>query len=84
MQVANGSNLILDPDLDTYYLMDTLIAKLPTAADQAGRTKDLALVGDAMEQRVALASAQNSLQGDADRALAPASTPRSRRPRGRP
>ncbi len=63
VQVANGSNLILDPDLDTYYLMDTLIAKLPTAADQAGRTKDLALVGDAMEQRVALASAQNSLQG---------------------
>jgi methyl-accepting chemotaxis protein len=62
VQVANGSNLILDPDLDTYYLMDTLIIKLPTAADQAGRTKDLALVGTAMDQRVALLSAQDSLK----------------------
>ena len=62
VQVANGSNLILDPDLDTYYLMDTLIIKLPTAADQAGRTQDLALVGTAMDQRVALLSAQDSLK----------------------
>ena len=42
--------------------MDTLIIKLPTAADQAGRTKDLALVGTAMDQRVALLSAQDSLK----------------------
>src|SRR5262249_16998378 len=27
--VADSSNLILDPDLDTYYLMDTAINKLP-------------------------------------------------------
>ena len=43
--------------------MDTLIAKLPTAADQAGRAKDLALVGDAIDQRVALAAAEGSLEG---------------------
>ena len=65
VQVANGSNLILDPDLDTYYLMDTLITKLPTAADQAGRSADLARIVEAdgtMDQRVALASATDSLK----------------------
>ncbi|MEB3161245.1 MAG: SpoIIE family protein phosphatase [Synechocystis sp.] len=29
-QVGNQSNLILDPDLDSYYLMDALLLKLPT------------------------------------------------------
>ena len=29
-QVGDGSNLILDPDLDSYYTMDTVITKLPT------------------------------------------------------
>ncbi|OLP17600.1 hypothetical protein BST81_14845 [Leptolyngbya sp. 'hensonii'] len=28
-QVGDQSNLILDPDLDTYYLMDTILLKLP-------------------------------------------------------
>src|SRR4051794_26283982 len=28
-QVANGSNLILDPDLDSFYVMDALVTKLP-------------------------------------------------------
>jgi signal transduction histidine kinase/DNA-binding response OmpR family regulator len=27
--VGNNSNLILDPDIDTYYLMDTVITKIP-------------------------------------------------------
>ncbi len=66
VQVANGSNLILDPDLDTYYLMDTLITKLPTAADQAGQTADLGRIvaaGGTMDQRVALAAAQGGLSG---------------------
>jgi signal transduction histidine kinase/CheY-like chemotaxis protein len=31
--VGNNSNLILDPDLDTYYMMDSLINKLPTNSD---------------------------------------------------
>src|SRR4051812_3389664 len=66
VQVANGSNLILDPDLDTYYLMDTLITKLPTAADQAGQTADLALIAGengTLDQRVALSTAQGGLKG---------------------
>ncbi len=29
IQVGDQSNLILDPDLDTYYLMDTILLKLP-------------------------------------------------------
>ena len=29
-QVGDGSNLILDPDLDSYYTMDAVITKLPT------------------------------------------------------
>jgi PAS domain S-box-containing protein len=29
LQVGDTSNLILDPDLDTYYLMDTTLLKLP-------------------------------------------------------
>ena len=31
--VGNESNLILDPDLDTYYLMEAVLLKLPDAAD---------------------------------------------------
>jgi len=33
--VGNTSNLILDPDLDSYYLMDALVLKLPDAAELA-------------------------------------------------
>jgi methyl-accepting chemotaxis protein len=63
-QVANGSNLILDPDLDTYYLMDALITKLPVAADTAGQATDLQLIvsaGGSIAQRIALAGAQGTL-----------------------
>ena len=41
VQASDKSNLTLDPDLDTYYLMDTLITKLPTLADAAGQAADL-------------------------------------------
>jgi signal transduction histidine kinase/CheY-like chemotaxis protein len=30
-QVGNNSNLILDPDIDSYYLMDTVVLRLPQA-----------------------------------------------------
>jgi len=69
VQVANGSNLILDPDLDTYYLMDALITKLPAAAVQAGRVADLERIvaaGGTLEQRVALASAKDALAATLD------------------
>ncbi|TXT25980.1 MAG: signal transduction histidine kinase, partial [Planctomycetota bacterium] len=35
--VGDNSNLILDPDLDSYYLMDSILLKLPEGADLVGR-----------------------------------------------
>ena len=34
-KVADGSNLTLDPDLDSYYVQDTVTVKLPETLDQA-------------------------------------------------
>ncbi|MCW2598482.1 MAG: methyl-accepting chemotaxis sensory transducer [Frankiales bacterium] len=41
-QVANTSNLILDPDLDSYYLMDVIVVRQPTLLDQLGQAVQLA------------------------------------------
>src|SRR3954462_4477898 len=35
-EVGNASNLILDPDLDSYYVMDALVTKAPAIAASAG------------------------------------------------
>jgi methyl-accepting chemotaxis protein len=35
VKIGDGSNLILDPDLDSYYVMDTLVLKVPTAINAA-------------------------------------------------
>jgi twitching motility protein PilJ len=35
--VADASNLILDPDLDTYYLMDAVVSQLPQAMEGVGQ-----------------------------------------------
>ena len=37
--VGDKSNLILDLDLDSYYLMDAVLLKLPEAADLSGQTR---------------------------------------------
>ena len=42
VRVGDASNLTLDPDLDTYYLMDTLQFRLPVLLDRAGRGVDVA------------------------------------------
>ena len=65
VSVGDGSKLILDPDLDSYYVMDTLITKLPGMADNAGRAGDLQTVvtaKDTLDQRIALAGAQGALR----------------------
>ena len=41
-QVGNESNLILDPDLDSFYVMDSLVARLPQLDDAAGQVGVLA------------------------------------------
>jgi methyl-accepting chemotaxis protein len=64
-QVANGSNLILDPDLDSFYLMDALVTKLPALADNGGRVTDLKRIvaaGGTMSRRIELAVAQGSVR----------------------
>ncbi|MBX3065616.1 MAG: response regulator [Anaerolineae bacterium] len=40
---GNNSNLILDPDLDTYYLMDNVITKLPQASEYLGQMRAIGL-----------------------------------------
>ncbi|MGW7362842.1 hypothetical protein ACWGI8_05280 [Streptomyces sp. NPDC054841] len=41
IKVNDNSNLILDPGLDSYYMMDTLSLKLPLILTDAGRLADL-------------------------------------------
>jgi len=40
-RIGNQSNLILDPDLDSYYMMDTVLLKLPEAQTQLARLRRL-------------------------------------------
>jgi diguanylate cyclase (GGDEF)-like protein len=47
VQVGDASNLTLDPDIDSYYLMDTLQVRLPMLLDVAGRSADTAAAGAA-------------------------------------
>lgn len=42
--VANYSNLILDPDLDSYWLMDALVAKLPLITQTVSKSTTLSLI----------------------------------------
>ncbi|GAB5606264.1 methyl-accepting chemotaxis protein [Sideroxyarcus sp. TK5] len=37
--VADGSNLTLDPDLDSFYLMDALVTRLPTMSETLGQAR---------------------------------------------
>src|SRR5699024_10778973 len=63
------SKLILDPDLDSYYVMDAIITKLPALADWTGRAAALeTIVADtgSMDDRIALAGAQGALKSTRD------------------
>jgi len=40
VRVADKSNLTLDPDLDTFYLMDALMVRLPSLLDTSGQAYD--------------------------------------------
>jgi methyl-accepting chemotaxis protein len=42
---ADGSNLTLDPDIDTYYLMDSAYGAIPTLAESVGQLRALAASG---------------------------------------
>ena len=55
IQAGNTSNLILDPDLDSYYAMDTVITKLPELGQLIGQAHahaiDLILTRDNSESK---------------------------------
>ena len=73
VRAGDASNLILDPDLDSYYLMDALVNKVPTALDAAGRvsSREVALVaaGKSTEaQRILLAVDQGVINSAIDSA----------------
>ena len=40
-QAADGSNLTLDPDIDTYYIMDAVLGRLPATIERSGRLRGL-------------------------------------------
>jgi methyl-accepting chemotaxis protein len=71
VQAGNQSNLILDPDLDSYYAMDALVNKAPLALATAARvsSREVAMVasGQSTEaERIALAVDQGVLAGAVD------------------
>jgi twitching motility protein PilJ len=43
--VADGSQLILDPDLDSYYLMSSMVVDLPTALENLSKARTVAMSG---------------------------------------
>lgn len=55
--VGNTSNLILDPDLDSYYLMDAILLKLPATQDLLGQTR---LLGEEIIRKQQLLPKQKS------------------------
>jgi len=66
-QVADASNLTLDPDLDSYYLGDALVNRLPAMSETLGQARALGSAAAArgaagVDERVRLAVLQNGLR----------------------
>ena len=53
---GNNSNLILDPDLDSFYLMDSMVNRIPALLDQAGAATglEIAAAGDGSTSKSAV------------------------------
>src|SRR5262249_12604260 len=69
-EAGGTSNLILDPELDTYYLMDTALLRGPDVLLSAGRAAALAVLAtltpsEAGRSRVAVARYQVAVASDA-------------------
>ena len=67
LRVANTSNLILDPSLDSYYLMDVVVVRQPMLLDQVGQAVRLA-ASDPLSatDHDALVIARSTIDGTAD------------------
>jgi|GEM_PF-2065691 len=65
-RVGDQSNLILDPDLDSYYTMDLVVVKLPDLVDQMSQSLDVALIAGSAQatitDKIDLAARNGSLQ----------------------
>jgi len=57
---ADATNLTLDPDLDSFYLMDAVTVKIPTLLDTIGLAVDLGMV-DAVANTSGIAVANGTL-----------------------
>ncbi|MCW2928314.1 MAG: methyl-accepting chemotaxis sensory transducer [Thermoleophilia bacterium] len=74
LQAGNVSNLILDPDLDTYYLMDSHVVRLVTLADLVGQAADMQRVieleglrgNDLVERRLDLSRVLGAIDFNSD------------------
>jgi methyl-accepting chemotaxis protein len=76
-QVGNNSNLILDPDLDSFYVMDIQVVQMPRlllaaalAAAPASATTTSALAGTQAVQAGGLAAGAEAVRSDVQTALA--------------
>ena len=74
-EVGNASNLILDPDLDSFYVMDAVVMKAPAVAAAAGLGADrqLALAelpgGGTMSDHIELASQAGAVSSNLEALL---------------
>ncbi len=59
---GDGSNLILDPDLDSYYVMNALVVTVPTLIASAGHAAALGTIAAAEDDRIALALDQGAVR----------------------
>lgn len=50
VHISDTSNLTLDPDVDTYYLMDTYVVKLPSFLEQVAQLRDTSFNIASMKQ----------------------------------
>jgi methyl-accepting chemotaxis protein len=67
VDAGNNSNLILDPDLDSFYVMDSVINRLPAIVDSAGQaaamqTAIMAGGATTLAKRIDLAVLKGTLQ----------------------
>lgn len=67
-KVGDVSNLILDPRLDAYYVMNATLLRIPAIIVDSGRYADLAVLGNGStdpEVPARLTAARNRIAGDA-------------------
>jgi methyl-accepting chemotaxis protein len=68
MAVADGSNLTLDPDIDSYYLMDAVVTRLPAMSETLGQARAVgtgaaARGGEpAIDERIRLSVMENGIR----------------------